>query len=114
MPTRTVAKDSWKAYLDRVADQVKSKRVEIEVDSPEIGAQIEAEGISVAVLTYDEREDAISIVADEIDHRISNPRALRVIEEASGLQAVEIVGPGGEQHIVRFRAPLMLPEVGGA
>jgi hypothetical protein len=66
---------------------------EIEVDSLELGAQIEAEKLSLNGLTYDRKDDAFVITTDGTE----------------GMNSLKISSADGTEQIISFVEPLALP-----
>jgi hypothetical protein len=109
MAIRQLPKDQWKAYFDRVSKGLVGMRAEIEVVALNIGDQIEAEWVPMFGVSYDSKDDVLSIALDGLDHMISRPAETYVDEGATGLGSFEVVDADGVRHIVQLREPLMLP-----
>ncbi|HEX4157367.1 MAG TPA: DUF5335 family protein [Rhizomicrobium sp.] len=105
--SRKVEKAEWSGFLDRVSRELAGKRIEVEVDAPDLGAQIEAEWVPLIGLTYDNKDDMIEIALEGLDHIIHNPRELHVEETVGRIQSLLI--SNGTRQILTFREPLLLP-----
>ena len=109
MHTREIARQDWPEFFDRVSGALRGGVVSIEVDSLDIGAQIEAQALSLNGLTYDERDDAFIVGTDAIEHVINSPRQIFVADGDAGMNSIEIISADGVAQIIRFSEPLALP-----
>jgi hypothetical protein len=109
MAITKLEKDAWHPYFDRVTKILDGKRVEVEVDSLKIGAQIEAEWLPLIGLVYDHKNDLVEVALEGLDHLIRKPRQVFVDQEAVELSSVEVVDADDFRHIIKLRDPLMLP-----
>jgi hypothetical protein len=109
MVTRKLDKAQWRAFFDRMSASLVGMRAEIEVDSLELGAQIEAEWLPVLGITYDPQDDILEIALEGVDHLIHGAREIYVDEGVTGLESLLVVDGGGIRQIVKLREPLMLP-----
>jgi Family of unknown function (DUF5335) len=109
---RAIEKSHWASYCERVTRGLVGKQAEIEVDSLQIGAQIQAEWVPILGVDYDPKDDLFEVAVEGLDHLIYRPRELYVEESASTLNLLAIVDGEGARHLVRFRDPLMLPSAG--
>jgi hypothetical protein len=109
---RAIEKSDWAAYCERVTRGLIGKRAEIEIDSLQLGAQIQAEWVPIIGLDYDPKDDLFEVALEGLDHLIYRPREVYAEEAASGLNLMAIVDGEGTRHLVRFKDPLMLPSAG--
>jgi hypothetical protein len=109
MATRKLDKEKWRIFFDRMSAGLLGMRAEIEVDSLELGAQIEAEWLPVLGITYDPKDDILEIALEGVDHLIHKPREIHVDEGIGGLESLLVVDGDGVKQIVKLREPLMLP-----
>ena len=107
--TREIARMDWQAFFDRVSEALRGKVIEIEVDSLDFGAQVEATKLSLNGLTYDPRDDAFIVVTDVLEHVIRAPQGIFIADGEAGMQSLEILSADGSKQIVRFSEPLALP-----
>jgi hypothetical protein len=107
-------KAKWRTFFDRVSKRLIGKRVEIDVDSLALGAQVEAKWLPLLGIVYDPKNDIIEIALHDLDHMVHEPREIYVEEGPTGLISLEVVDGDGVQHIVQFRDPLMLPPPTGS
>jgi hypothetical protein len=109
MATRKLDKENWGSFFDRVSAGLVGMQAEIEVDSLELGAQIEAEWLPVLGITYEPKDDMLEIALEGVDHLIHKPREIHVDEGIGGLASLLVVDGDGVKQIVKLREPLMLP-----
>lgn len=103
-----VPKEKWQSYLDAVSKELTGKQVEIEVDSLDLGHQVEAEWVPVYGITYDDKDDLITIEIEGLTHSISQPQDVFADRDETGLKRMEIIGADGRQQILNFKDPLLL------
>jgi Family of unknown function (DUF5335) len=109
MATRKIEKEQWKVFFDRVTRTLVGQRAEVEVDSLDLGSQIEAEWLPVLGIVYDPKDDVVEIALEGVDHLVYRPREIYVDEDTIGLKSLMIVDSDGVRQIVKLRDPLMLP-----
>lgn len=109
MQTREIDKKDWQAFFDRVSAALRGKMIEIEVDSLDLGAQVQAQRLSLNGLTYDHRDDAFIVATDAIEHSIRAPQRIYIAEGDEGMHSLEILTADGTKQILRFSEPLALP-----
>ncbi|MDH3387553.1 MAG: DUF5335 domain-containing protein [Gammaproteobacteria bacterium] len=112
MQDREIAKQDWPDFFDRVTSALQGKLVEIEVDSLELGAQIEATRLSLNGLTYDRKDDSFVVSTDQIEHVIRSPQKIHVADATHGVGSLMVTAADGSKQIIRFTEPLALPKVG--
>ena len=106
---RAIEKSDWAAYCERMTRGLVGKRAEIEVDSLQVGAQIQAKWVPILGVDYDPKDDLFEVAVEGLDHLIYRPREVYAEESASGLSLLAIVDGEGTRHLIRFREPLILP-----
>ncbi len=114
MDYRRVDPSRWQALFDAFGRVLEGQRVEIEIFGLDLGDQIEAEWLPLNGLTYDPSDEAVYVYTERApghtgDGRYS-PREVWVEVREGGLSSVVVVDREEHKHIVRFRAPLELPE----
>lgn len=109
MATRRLKKNEWQPYFDRVSQKLAATRVDVEVSGQDLGVQTEGRKIPLYGLTYDPRDDAFSIVCENVEHRVTTPRSISVEEKGGQLEAIEIVDGDEHRHRARLIDPLELP-----
>jgi hypothetical protein len=106
---RKLEKSQWRAYFDRMSKADVGKRAEIEVASLKLGDEIEAEWLPLLGISYDPKNDIISIALEGIDHLINKPCEIWVEEEGLELSSIEVIDADDAHQIVVLRGPLALP-----
>ncbi len=110
MSLRKLEKNEWETYFDNVSRHLKAATAEIEVAGLNLGDQVEAEWVPLVGIAYDPKDDLVEVATETVDHLVRHPSAIYVDDGTGGLHSVEITDDEGNQHIVRLKAPLALPE----
>jgi hypothetical protein len=110
MTTRQLDKSEWQAYFDRMAKTLNGKQAEIEVDSLELGQQIEAKWVPLLGIAYDPKSDHVEIIVEGLDHRISRPQSIFVEQDGMQLQSMEVIDSEDTRQIIKLREPLRLEQ----
>lgn len=108
MSIAKIEKPDWKEYCDRLSETLTGTNVEIEIDSLDIGHQIEAKWLPFLGIVYEPKKDTIEILLEGLDHLIHHPRELYAEHDAIGLSSLEVVTEDDVRRIVQFRRPIML------
>ena len=106
---REIASADWQAFFDQVSGALQGKVIKIEVDKLNLGAQIEAQNLSLNGLSYDPRDDVFTISTDEIEHMIHSPQRVFINESDGGVDSLMIQPADGGEEIIQFTEPLGLP-----
>ena len=109
MQTREIEKRYWQEFFDQVSAALQGKLIRIEVDSLDLGAQVEVERLSLNGLSYDTRGDIFIIDTDEIEHLIRSPQQIFVADGEEGINSIDIRCADGSEQILSFSEPLALP-----
>lgn len=109
MTIHQLLQGEWSAFCDRVSKGLSGRLAEVQIASPKIGSQIEAEWIPLIGLVYEPKEATLEIALDGVDHIIRKPQEFYADETVAGLTNFEIVDSEGTKTIVTLRDPLMLP-----
>ncbi|RJG06093.1 hypothetical protein D3870_08815 [Noviherbaspirillum cavernae] len=104
-----VEKTAWGPYFDKMSKALEGARAEIEVDSLQLGSQIEAEWVPLLGITYDPKSDIVELVMEGLDHMIHHPREVYVDHDAAGMTSLEVIDDEDVRQIVRLHDPLLLP-----
>jgi len=102
----------WKEFFDRVSKELGAREVEIEVAGLDIGDEIEAEWIPFTGVSYDPRDDVLSVFSDRIEHMIRKPREVWVDFGVDGLHSLEVMDADNHKQIILLRNDLALPAPG--
>lgn len=109
MTIRTLARSDWQSYFDRMGSALEGKRVSVEITSPTLGDQWEADDLPLFGIAYDPKDDLIEIAMEGLEHLVQHPQAVTVEEQPAGLTSLEIVAEDGAREIVTLHDPLLLP-----
>jgi hypothetical protein len=99
----------WQTFFDRVSRGLGAKQVEIEVAGLDLGDEVEAEWIPLTGISYDPKDDVLTIITDRLDHMIRSPREIYVETSVDGLHSMEVIDAEGHKQIVVLRPDLALP-----
>lgn len=107
--TTDLARESWTRYFNDLSRELGAYEVTVEVDGLDIGAQIEAEDLMLAGLSYDHKDDIVVIgVApvggeEAVEHLVSGPQRILVESINSTVPSViDIEDAEGHKTIVRL------------
>jgi hypothetical protein len=109
MPAQEIDRSKWTPFFDTLTKTLIGKQAEVEVDSLDLGRQIEAEWTPLIGIAYDHHDDLIEVALDDLDHLIRSPERVFVDAIGSDLISIEIVDRQGNQQIVKLKDPLALP-----
>lgn len=109
MPLTQLAKAQWQPWFDRLSGALAGERAQIEVTGLDLGDQIEANWIPLIGISYDARNDVLSIAAEGVEHLIRHPAQIHIDHDGDWLHSMEVVDDGGHHHIVMLKDPLTLP-----
>ena len=99
----------WQSFFDRVSKGLAGKEAEIEVEGLDIGDEIEAEWIPLTGISYDPKDNVLSIFSNDLEHMIHGPQEVWVDIGVDGLHSMEVVDKDGHKQIVVLRDELALP-----
>jgi uncharacterized protein YuzE len=106
--TRQLNPDGMEQYFDKFNKHFlkyeSTDAADIEVVSPELGDQIEAEGAHLIGVTYDPKGGTLEVELESGDVRTYHPREVWTVEDEDGfVRAIEIVRDDDSREIVRVR-----------
>ncbi|MCL5746351.1 MAG: DUF5335 domain-containing protein [Acidobacteria bacterium] len=113
--TQEIEKHQWVSFLDNFSREHEGWRVNIEVEDPSMGSQVQSQDMPLQGISADIKragEQDISIIVG----REHNPALTHIILRATHLwlmqteggteEALQIESAGGETTILRFRAAM--------
>ena len=62
-------KSRWKDYFDRVSKTLRTKLVELDIESLKLGDQLEVEWAPLVGLTYDPKDDVMAVLVEGVESR---------------------------------------------
>jgi hypothetical protein len=114
--TSELPRNTWGAYFDELSRGLATVRASVEVEGPEIGAQVEEEGLELNGITYDHGDDILVVglspggAAETLEHIVSSPRRIEVVSGEDLLPATIDVQDGeGNRTLLRLSTAPALP-----
>jgi hypothetical protein len=116
MPTISVPREEWLAFLDSFSQQHLGWLITLEVIGPDLGDQVEVsglplEGVTVGLNTYGQEEITVSAGRPQgprISHRIVSPSAVLLKRTDEGADEALEITANGERNLIRFRSAMRL------
>lgn len=108
MTIAKIDKPDWHSYFERLSRQLEGKSVEIDVEALSLGSQIEAEWVPLEGLTYEPRQDILSVMVEGLNHLIRHPQSVFVDVELGQVTSMEVVDGDNYRHIIKLSDPLLL------
>ncbi len=107
---REIAREDWQAYFEGFSRGEPDYLARMEVLGGELGAETEADGVHLAAITYDRKDDIVVIgldgtaddVAEDVEHVIDKPVKITVDEPGNGEIAFEIEDAEGTRTVLRL------------
>ncbi|SEL53031.1 DUF5335 domain-containing protein [Nitrosovibrio tenuis] len=109
MALTQLAKSRWQDYFDHVSKALPTKLVEVEVAGLGLGDQVEVDWLPLLGLSYDPKDDVLTVMVEGIEHNIWHPKQIHVDQDVESLHSMEVVDAAGEHHILLLKDPLRLP-----
>ena len=109
---RRILRSDWSRYFDLTSPLLIGKRVDVEIDSMDLGSQVVAHWLPLLGLVYDPRGDILEIALDGLDHIIYGPREIYVDDSPFGATTLAVTDHDGVMRIITLTDPPMLPEWG--
>lgn len=110
MAVTELPRERWQSSFDQVSKSLHGQRVKVEVVGPgDLGDRIAADWIALQGLTFDPHDDALTVFADGLEHRVRHPSRIDVEAEGVSVSSVQAVDGEGRRHIVLLSEPLSLP-----
>lgn len=103
MSTTQLTKAEWKPYFDNMSRALKEQQAEIEVNSLQLGSQIEANWAPLLGITYDPRSDVLEVVLEGLDHLIHRQKTIFVEQDDGELKSMEVTDNDDTHQIIRLR-----------
>src|SRR5262245_15833697 len=109
--TKQIPRAEWQRYFERFTNQHVLRGTDdvhqaatVEVLSPVLGDQYEANVVRLMGLVYEPRSNAFQVLLEDVDHLVFHPSEIWVIEEEGGfVSAVEVVRPDESKEIIYVR-----------
>ncbi len=114
--TNELPRDRWRIYFDDLSRGLATMRATVEIDGPDLGAQVQAEGLVLSGISYDDRDDVLVIglspggAAESLEHLVSSPQRIRVESSDDILPStIEVEDAEGVRTLVRLQPAPALP-----
>ncbi len=114
--TDELPRDRWRTYFDDLSRGLASTQATVEIDGPDLGAQVQAEGLLLSGITYDDRDDVLVVglspggATESLQHLVSSPQRIRVEPSDAILPStIEVEDAEGERTLVRLQQSPALP-----
>jgi len=92
-----VEPEEWAAVLEKFSARNDGRRVKLEVDDPELGAQVQQSGFSLLGVTYDRHDKRVDVMlGDSQDHTRHLTRSIPRTDDVS-----IVAEPGGPERALR-------------
>lgn len=113
--TTEIPRAAWRSYFDNYSRDLPALEATVEVNDPELGSQIVAEGLMLTGLTYDDRDDVFVIgLAREheevFEHLIDHPQKI-LIAAIEGIESFDVQDAERRQTIVNLQPAPGAPEL---
>jgi Family of unknown function (DUF5335) len=109
MPLIELARARWQPFFDGLSKSLRAQRVKIEVTGLGLGDRIAADWVALDGMSYDRKDDAVTIFSEGLRHQIRHPNRIHVDEQLDRVHSLELVDRDGDHHIVLLSDPLGLP-----
>lgn len=102
-----ISKAEWKEFLDGFSRAMKDVTCEVEIEALGIFDKVEAEWMPLRGISYDPKNDVVSVFFDNLDHMIEKPQQIEVNKVASGVESLEIVsGEDAARTVIKLKNPV--------
>lgn len=112
--TKQLPREQWKDYFDTFTKNflkdLNPETAVIELVSPDLGDQVEADHVRVIGLAYDPKDNVFEVALEDLDHLVYNPKEIWVLEEDNGfVSTVEVVRDDDTREIIRLQSVGIVP-----
>jgi hypothetical protein len=109
MAAQEIDRSRWAPFFDALTKTLIGKQAEVEVDSLDLGQQIEAEWTPLIGIAYDQEDDLVEVALEDLDHLIRAPKRVFVDAIGGDLVSIEVVDGSGNAQILKLKDLLTLP-----
>ena len=103
MAVRELQKAEWQQYFSHLPEGGRYEEFQLEVISPHIGAQVDANWEPFQDMRYDPSNDEIEITSPKVGHFIRHPQSVHVDTNAVGAEVVEVVDDEQTKFVISLR-----------
>jgi hypothetical protein len=111
MKSKTLTRSKWQSVLDQFSKIEADAMATVLVGGDALGAQTEAEDVRFFGISYDPKDDSVSIEVEGLDHRISGPAEIEIAFDGIDVTSIEVKGAENLKHIVSFKPAIRFPLV---
>jgi hypothetical protein len=104
-----VDKPNWRTAAELLSRAVHGQMARLEVASPSIGDQVEADWAPLRGLAYDPKDDLFEILLEGVDHLVAHPQRFAIRERGGRADSLAVLDEAGAEHILMLREPIALP-----
>ncbi|WJG09177.1 DUF5335 family protein [Aliiglaciecola sp. LCG003] len=108
MTTNKIEATQWSDYFNQLSKEFSGRKIEIEVDSLELGSQVQSKSLLLNGITFDSKDNALQIMTKNLVHVIQQPSAIYVESDGEILFHIGVLSEDGTEQIIKFLAPLAL------
>lgn len=109
MALRQLPRERWQAFFDAASRSAGAQSATVELTGLDLGDQLAADHAALVGITYEPRDDTLTLILEGLEHRIGHPREIHVDQDVTALHSIEAVDGEGVHHIIQFTAALELP-----
>jgi hypothetical protein len=114
--TNELPRDRWRTYFDDLSRGLRTTQATVEIDGPDLGSQVQAEGLVLGGISYDDRDDVLVVglspggATESLEHLVSRPQRI-LIEPSDAIlpSTIEVEDAEGQRTLVRLKAAPALP-----
>lgn len=103
MAVRELQKAEWQKYFSYIPAGGCYEEFQLEVISPQIGAQVDADWEPFKEMRYDPSNDEIEIISPKVGHFIRHPQAVHVDTNTLGAEVVEVIDDEQTKFVISLR-----------
>ncbi len=102
-----INKSQWKDYFDDMSKVLGDVPVEVEVEGLGIFDKVEVEWLPLKGITYDPKDNVVSLMFDKLDHMVEKPYEIEVEKGEDGVKTISFTSEGdGAKTVVKFKNPV--------
>ena len=108
MAEKCIVQQEWEGFFDELWKKIKNldEKVEIEIVAPSVFEGEEGKCLKIIGLSYDPKDNVVSVACENIAHLIHNPQEISVYEEDGAIKQIRINDSSGAEHIIKFLVPI--------
>ncbi len=108
MSEKCIVQKDWEKYLNELSKKIKNmdEAVEIDIIAPGVFEGEEAEGLQLVGISYDHKDNIVSVFCEVLDHIISKPQEIAVEDENGAITSIRITDGSGVEHLIKFSKPI--------